>query len=58
MWVEIIVNERAKQLIDDAARWGVEALQEWGESIKEYPIPHIFTLLLGAALGQVFVWLM
>lgn len=57
MRVEIIVSERAKELAADLARWGKEALEEWGESLSEYPIPHIFTLILGGVLSVVFGWL-
>lgn len=57
VWVEIIVSERAKELAADLARWLKEALEEWGESLSEYPIPHIFTLILGAVLSVVFGWL-
>lgn len=51
------MSERAKELASDAARWLKEAAQEWGESLSEYPIPHIFTLILGAVLAVVFGWL-
>lgn len=51
------MSERAKELAADLARWLKEALEEWGESLSEYPIPHIFTLILGAVLSVVFGWL-
>ena len=51
------MSERTRELIDNIARWGKEALEEWGEGVREYPIPHVFTLLLGALLSTVLGWI-
>ena len=50
------MNERVKEIASDAARWGKEALAEWGESVKDYPIPHAFTLILGYVVATVARW--
>ena len=50
------MSERAKQIAEDAARWFGEACKEWAESASEYPIPHIFTLVLGGLLVTVGRW--
>lgn len=50
------MSERAKQIASDALRWTGEALKEWGEAVGEYPIPHVFTLFLGALLAVVVRW--
>lgn len=54
--MDAIVNERVKEILSDAARWGKEALSEWGEAVSEYPIPHVFSVLLGAVLITVARW--
>lgn len=50
------MSERAKELAADLARWGKEALEEWGEGVREYPIPSLLTLILGAVLATVVRW--
>lgn len=50
------MSERAKQLASDLARWTQEALAEWGEGVREYPIPNLFSLLLGAFIALVVRW--
>lgn len=51
------MRERAKEIAESAKRWTGEALQEWGESVKEYPIPHVFSLILGSVLAVVARWI-
>ena len=55
---ERVVNERVKELASDAARWGKEALEEWWEGVTAYPIPNLFSLILGALLCKVVGWLL
>ena len=50
------MNERVKEIASNAARWLGEACREWGESVGEYPIPHIFSLLLGIVINTVARW--
>ena len=50
------MNERVKEVASDAARWAKEAIEEWGESVSEYPAPHVFSLVLGAMLAVVLRW--
>lgn len=58
MWMEKHMSERAKQLVSDLARWGQEALAEWAEGVREYPIPNFFTFLLGAFVATVVGWVL
>ena len=58
MRMEKHMSERAKQLASDLARWGHEALQEWGEGVREYPIPSLFTFLFGAFVATVLGWIL
>lgn len=50
------MNERLKEIASDAARWGKEALEEWSEAVKEYPVAHVFSLILGAFIYQIARW--
>ena len=52
------MSERAKELASDLARWGKEALEAWGEGVREYPIPSFFTLILGAVLATAIRWIL
>ena len=40
------MNERAKEILSDAARWGKEALIEWAESVKDSPEAHCYTAIV------------
>lgn len=51
------MSERTRELIDNIGRWTKEAFAEWGEGVREYPIPHVFTLLLGALISTVLGWI-
>ena len=52
---ERVVNERVKELASDAARWGKEALIEWGGSIKDSPEAHIYTALVAGLAAWWFL---
>lgn len=50
------MNERVKEIVSDAARWSKEALVEWGDSIKDSPEAHAYSVILGAILAVVARW--
>ena len=48
---------RASDLWLDVRRWGRQALIEWGGSIKDDPVPHVFSLGAGVILMLSIAWL-
>ena len=50
------MNERTKQILEDAARWGGEAWKEWADSVKDSPDAHCYTLIVGALCAVVVWW--
>ncbi len=50
------MSERAKEIAESVGRWTMEALKEWGESIKDSPEAHCYTLTLGLVLTLVAQW--
>lgn len=51
------MSERTRELLDNIGRWAKEAMAEWAEGVREYPIPNLFTLLLGALIATVLGWI-
>lgn len=45
------IKQRLKDLASDAARYGRNALIGWGDSIKDDPVYHLFSLAAGLAVG-------
>lgn len=50
------MSERLKEMAHYAGKWLREAGEEWGESVRDYPIPHFFTLIAGGVLVTVARW--
>ena len=50
------MNERAKDILESVGRWTAEAAREWGESIKDSPEAHCYTLVLGGLIAVVVRW--
>lgn len=48
---------RAGDLLGDARRYLGQAMIEWGASIKDDPVPHVFSLGAGVILMLSIAWL-
>jgi hypothetical protein len=52
------VNERTAELWADFKRYLAEALTEWGNSIKDSPESHVYSLILGGVIVKVVGWIL
>lgn len=51
------MNERAKEILSDCARWIGQAAHEWKEGIADHPEAHVYTFVLGAVSAVVVRWI-
>lgn len=52
------MSERAKELGEQFLRYLKEAGAEWGESFRDSPEAHCYSLAAGALIAQVIGWLL
>lgn len=52
------MNDRVAELVEQLKRYLREAGAEWGESFKDSPEAHCYSLAAGALIAQVIGWIL